>query len=138
MGEAWSRAVDKIMGDLPFFLVAGSQWPTFEVLAMFSSHSKKQEASSALGNFQADIHRWNGNHPMSKRFRAYGDLRLSREELAPFGLDDFAWARTQALADMPTHEWYSTLAPWRREQPMRQVFASAMDGILQTQRADSL
>lgn len=135
--ESWARAIDSILGDLPYYLIAGARWPTYQVLAMFSSHSKGVEANQALGSFQADIHRWAGAHPISKRFRAYGDLRLARNELAPFGIHGPAFARVQELVSANTHEWYANLAAWRQSQQLRQIYSSALDAALTTMRADT-
>ena len=87
----WAKSVDKLMADIPYFMVSGSQWPIYQLLGMLSAMFQRPEYSRALGRqFHGEVHRWGGTHPMSKRFRAFGDLRLRPEELLPFGDDNAA------------------------------------------------
>ena len=82
----WAESVDKLLADVPYFMVSGSQWPIYQQLGTLSAMFQRPEYSLALGRqFHGEVHRWGGTHPMAKRFRAFGDLRLLPEELMPFG-----------------------------------------------------
>jgi len=129
--EPWARALDKMLAELPFFSIAGSYWPTFRMLAMFSSLSKGDEGV-ALGNFQADIYRWGGSHPQSKRFRQYGDLRLSEEELCPLGRNEEGWKAVDQLVILPAETWYSSA---RHIEGARPIVREALDAVVSTVRA---
>ncbi|CAK0807417.1 unnamed protein product, partial [Prorocentrum cordatum] len=98
--EGWARAVDKMMAELPFFSISASQWPTFQMLAMLSSQTKGDESAATLGSFQADIHRWGGTHPSTKRFRQFGDLRLLEPELCPLGRNVQGWTLVDQFASL--------------------------------------
>lgn len=131
--DPWARAVDMMLAELPYFSISGSGWPTYQILAMFSSLSKGEEAQT-LGLFQADVHRWGGTHPASKRFRQYGDLRLKPEELAPYGRNEAGWQAVDGLASLRTDEWYGVVIS-QRTGKMRRIFAEAFDAVLKVMRA---
>lgn len=133
--ETWVRAVDQILGDLPFFMISASQWPVFQVLAMLSVHSKGPEYGRALGRFQSDIYNWAGAHPLSKRFRAFGDLHLTRDEILPFGLDDKGLAYTEMLSSMDLLQWQTALGAWRQTTKLRPSFEGILDAATQSLRA---
>lgn len=126
--ENWARALDKMLAELPFFSIAGSHWPTFQMLAMFASLSKGT-AQHGLGGFQADVHRWGGAHPVSKRFRQYGDLRLTAEELCPLGRTAEGWKQVDELVLAVPESWYVSLIP-RRLSELRPNFASALEAVM--------
>jgi len=136
--ETWARALDSILAELPFFSVAGSKWPTLQLLAMQAAVSKGRTMKS-LGGFQADVHRWGTAHPTFKRFRGYGDLRLWAEELAPFGRDKDGWSIAGQLASVDMESWYLTM---KNEEPklgkLRPVFASALEAVYQAVRSATL
>jgi len=131
--EAWARALDKMLSELPFFAIAGSKWPTFRLLAMISSLSSGNEVST-LGSFQADVHRWGGAHPISKRFRRYGDLRLWADELCPLGRTPEGWSAVDRLVAAPVEAWYGTVFQLRMQKP-RPVMLTALEGILAAVRS---
>jgi len=131
--EPWSRALDKMLAELPFFSVSGSKWPTYRMLAMFASLSKGNSMPT-LGDFQADVHRWGGIHPVSKRFRQYGDLRLTELELCPFGRNIAGWNTVDSLALLSPDEWYVSLAQ-RRLGSVRPVMAEALDAAMHVVRS---
>lgn len=133
--EPWARAVDTMLGELPFFSVAGALWPTFQMLAMFSSLSKGA-AVATLGNFQGDIHRWGSYHPVAKRFRQYGDLRLLPEELSPLGRREEGWKHVDGLVKLDPWEW-CVLMMSQRMQNARPIYSSVLDAISQVVRASS-
>jgi len=133
--EPWARAVDQMLAELPYFIVAGSKWPTYRILTMLSSLSKGEEVST-LGSFQGDVHRWGGTHPASKRFRQYGDLRLSVSELCPLGRDTEGWLHVDMLASLNPDHWYAALVH-RRLANVRPGFGEALDAALSTVRSST-
>lgn len=126
----WARMVDRMLSQLPYFGISASKWPTFSVLAMFASMSKGGGSDSlSLGNFQADVHRWGLVHPQTKRFRQYGDLRLTQLELCPLGRDPKAWKSVDQLAETSYEIWYEAI--WsRRASDQRPVYKEAFDAIM--------
>ena len=135
--EAWSRAVDRILQSLPFFVVLASQWPIFEVLAILSVQSKGPEYGRALGSFQADVYRWGSSHPITKRFRSFGDLRLHREELLPFGFHNESLRFVEDLSKMEVEEWHLAVGQWRDAREMRPSFKRLLDSVMQVLRAST-
>lgn len=131
--DPWARAVDMMLSELPYFSISGAGWPTYQILAMFSSLSKGEEAQT-LGLFQADVHRWGGTHPASKRFRQYGDLRLKPEELAPYGRNQQGWQAVDGLVSLQADEWYGAVISQRMVK-VRRIFAEAFDAVLKVVRA---
>lgn len=134
--ESWCRAVDSMLAELPFFSIAGSGWPTFFVLAMFSALSKGGNMP-VLRGFQADVHRWGGVHPHSKRFRQYGDLRLLHRELSPLGVGSAGWEAVDRLTPLPFEEWLATVEA-NAAKDLRKVAFDALDASARVLRASAL
>lgn len=133
--EPWCRALDRMLAELPFFSIAGSSWPTFFVLAMFSSLSKGGQVP-VLRGFQDDVHRWGGAHPQSKRFRQYGDLRLLDKELSPLGTGKAGWRSVDLLVPLPYESWYATLEV-NAAPDLRAVAVDALDAAVRVVRAST-
>lgn len=131
--EPWARAIDRMLAELPYFSVAGAGWPTFQMLAMFSSMSKGEEAVT-ISSFQADVHRWGGSHPSSKRFRQYGDLRLTQEELAPHGRNQQGWQLVDTLAELPMADWYAAVLS-QQLAGTRRLYSDAIRAIYAVMRS---
>jgi len=87
-----------------------------------------------LQGFQADVHRWGGAHPQSKRFRQYGDLRLLDKELSPLGLGQTGWQVVDQLTPLSYQEWFTALEV-KIFTGMRRVAMDALDGVIKAVRA---
>ena len=134
--QSWAESVEKLMKDLPFYLVSASQWPIYPVLGMLSAMFQRPEYSRALGRqFHGEVHRWGGTHPVAKRFRAFGDLRLLPEELMPFGFDETAETQVEILAAASPYEWLIGMADASQVLKMRPIFRTVLDIIMQLVRA---
>lgn len=108
--EPWFRAVDQVLDDLQFYTIAATPWPTYQILAMMSASM----LGRTLMGFQEDVNRWGGAHPVSKRFRSYGDLRLSANELAPFGTNPESYTFIDQLVQLDTGTWCLTIAEFTK------------------------
>ena len=133
--DLWARAVDQMLSDLPFFVISSSQWPVFQVLSMLSLWFKGPEYGRALGNFQSDVYGYAGTHPAAKRFRAFGDLRLSKDEILPFGADEDALIFSERLSKMDGLQWQVVLGNWRLSNSLRPTFRNALDAVMQALRS---
>ncbi|CAK9096955.1 P-type domain-containing protein [Durusdinium trenchii] len=133
--DVWAVAVDSMLGYVPFFTISSSRWPIFQVLAMLSILSKGPEYGQALPGFQSDVYRWAGAHPVFKNFRAFGDLRLSRDEILPFGADQEALMYSQMLSRMDGLQWQAALGNWRITASLRPGFRNALDAVMQALRS---
>eukprot|EP00929_Paragymnodinium_shiwhaense_P080072 TRINITY_DN41737_c0_g1_i1.p1 TRINITY_DN41737_c0_g1~~TRINITY_DN41737_c0_g1_i1.p1 ORF type:complete len:772 (-),score=165.67 TRINITY_DN41737_c0_g1_i1:21-2336(-) len=126
--EAWGRALDRILAELPYFSIAGSGWPTYSMLAFFSSLSKGTELP-LMREFQADVHRWGGVHPNTKRFRQYGDLRLGKADLiGPWGLHPEGVAYVDTLSKHSVRDWLKDLMRQGVSRP-RPVIMEALEAV---------
>ena len=134
--QIWAESVDKLLASMPYFMVSGSQWPIYHLLGMLSAMFQRPEYSRALGSqFHHEVHRWEGTHPMSKRFRSFGDLRLLPEELMPFGFDHAAFAQVEALSTASPADWLIGMTEWSRGGKLRPIFSKAIEAIMQVFRA---